>query len=149
MHLNSRLEEMKRYGLSFGILLLDVDDMKNINEVYGTVTGDKVLKMISKTLASNIRFFEVAGRWKGEQFLVVLLNLDNEKLDLVANKLRLLIAQSYLKDMDASIKTTVSIGGTLAKFNDSAAGLIERAEKYVKHSKWLGKDKVTLKIENK
>ena len=149
MHLNSRLEEMKRYGLSFGILLIDVDDMDKIHEVYGTVTGDKVIKMISRTLASNIRFFEVTGRWNGEQFLVVLLNLNEKKLDLVANKLRLLVAQSYLKDREATIKTTVSIGATLAQFNDSAAGLIARAEKLAEHSKWLGKNKVTLKIEQK
>jgi diguanylate cyclase (GGDEF)-like protein/PAS domain S-box-containing protein len=149
MHLNSRLEEMKRYGLPFGILILDVDDMENINEAYGTVTGNKVLKMISQTLASNIRFFEVTGRWNGEQFLVVLLNLDEKKLDLVANKLRLLVEQSYLKEIEASIKTTVSIGATLAQFNDSAAGLIARAEKLVEHSKWQGKNKVSLKIEKK
>ncbi len=147
MHLNSRLEEMKRYGLSFGILILDVDDMENINEAYGTVTGKKVLKMISRTLASNIRFFEVAGRWNGEQFLVVLLNMDEKNLDLVANKLRLLVEQSHLKEIEISIKTTVSIGATLAQFNDSAAGLIARAEKLVAHSKWQGKNKVTLKIE--
>ena len=147
MHLNSRLEEMKRYGLSFGILILDVDDIEKINEAYGTVTGDKVLKMISRTLANNIRFFEVAGRWNGEQFLVVLLNMDEKNLDLVANKLRLLVEQSHLKEIEISIKTTVSIGATLAQFNDSAAGLITRAEKLVAHSKWLGKNRVTLKIE--
>jgi len=147
MHLNSRLEEMKRFDFPFGILILDVDDMENINEAYGTVVGNKVLKMISKTLASNIRFFEISGRWDEGQFLVVLLNVDEENLDLVANKLRLLIEQSYLKEIEISVKTTVSIGATLAQINDSSEGLIQRAKKLMERSKWMGKNRVTMKIE--
>ena len=88
LHLNSRLEEMKQLGFSFGVLFIDVDGMEDINEAYGSVVGDKVLKMISQTLSSSTRFFEVVARWDREQFLVVLLNIDLEKLDLVANKLR-------------------------------------------------------------
>jgi diguanylate cyclase (GGDEF)-like protein/PAS domain S-box-containing protein len=147
MHLNSRLEEMKRYGLAFGVLFVYVDDMQHINDKHGSVVGDKVLKMIGQTLANNTRFFEVAGRWNGEQFVVVLLNIDSEKLDLVANKLRLLVEQSHLRDSDAFVKTTVSIGATLAQFTDTTASLTERARKLADHSKWLGKNCVSLKIK--
>ena len=147
MHLNSRLEEMKRYGLAFGVLFVDVDDMSRINEKYGSVVGDKLLKMVGQTLANNTRFFEVTGRWNGEKFVVVLLNVDSEKLDLVANKLRLLVEQSHLRELDAFIKTTVSIGATLAQFTDTTASLTERASKLADHSKWLGKNRVSLKIE--
>jgi diguanylate cyclase (GGDEF)-like protein/PAS domain S-box-containing protein len=146
IHLNSRLKELKQLGLKFGILFMDVDNMEVISETYGSVVGDKVLRMISQTLSSNIRFFEVAGRWNEEQFMVVLLNIDLEKLDLVANKLRLLVEQSNLKEADLFIKTTVSIGATLAKYRDTATGLVERAEKLAEHSKWLGKNRVSLRL---
>lgn len=147
MHLKSRLEELKQLVLSFGILLLEVDGMEDIKATYGSVVGDKLLKMISQTLSSNIRFFELAGRWEEEKFVVVLLNIDLEKLDLVANKLRLLVEQSSLREADIFIKTTVSIGATMAKSRDTTAGLIERAEKLAKHSKWLGRNRVSLKLD--
>jgi len=147
LHLNSRLEEMKQLGFSFGVLFIDVDGMEDINEAYGSVVGDKVLKMISQTLSSSTRFFEVVGRWDREQFLVVLLNIDLEKLDLVANKLRLLAEQSNLREADLFIKTTVSIGATLAKSRDTAASLVERAEKLAEHSKWLGRNRVSVKLD--
>jgi diguanylate cyclase (GGDEF)-like protein/PAS domain S-box-containing protein len=147
MHLNSRLEEMKQLGFSFGLLFIDVDGMENIRETYGSAVADKVLKMISQTLSSSTRFFEVVGRWDREQFLVVLLNIDLMRLDLVANKLRLLVEQSNLREDDLFIKTTVSIGATLAKSRDSAASLVERAEKLAEHSKWLGKNRVSVKLD--
>lgn len=147
MHLNSRLEEMKRYGLVFGVLFVDVDNMQRINEKHGSVAGDKLLKMIAQTLSNNTRFFEVTGRWDGEKFVVVLLNINTEKLDLVANKLRLLVEQTHLREDDAFVKTTVSIGATLAQFSDTTASLTDRAAKLAEHSKWLGKNRVSLKIE--
>lgn len=147
MHLKSRLEEFKQLGLSFGVLFMEVDGMENIEATYGSVVRDKVLRMISQTLSSNIRFFEAAARWDEEKFVVVLLNIDLEKLDLVANKLRLLVEQSNLREADLFIKTTVSIGATMAKSRDTAAGLIERAEKLAEHSKWLGRNRVSLKLD--
>ena len=147
MHLNSRLEEMKQLGFSFGVLCVDIDGMEDIRETYGSVVGDKVLKMISQTLSSSTRFFEVVGRWDKDRFLVVLLNVDVEKLDLVANKLRLLVEQSNLREADLFIKTTVSVGATLAKLRDTASGLVERAAKLADHSKWLGKNRVSVKLD--
>jgi len=73
MHLKSRLEELRQLGLSFGILFLEVDGMEDIKATYGSVVGDKLLKMISQTLSSSIRFFELTARWEEEKFVVVLL----------------------------------------------------------------------------
>jgi len=146
MHLHSRWEEMKAYGLDFGILYIDIDNMSAINSTYGSVSGDKFIRMISQTLASNIRFFEVVGRWEGQEFLAVLLNVDESKLDLVGNKLRLLVEQSHLSEEDKFVKTTVSIGATAARSSDSTESLVKRAKELASHSKWLGKNRVSLKI---
>ncbi len=146
MHLHSRLEEMKAYGLKFGILFINIDDMQTLNDSYGHTVADKVIRMISQTLASNIRFFEVVGRWEGQEFLAVLLNVDDSKLDLVGNKLRLLVEQSHLPDEDKFIKTTISAGATMARVSDTVQSLVKRAQELADHSKWLGKNQVCLKI---
>jgi len=146
MHLHSRLEEKKAYGVDFGILYIDIDDMNTVNTTYGSVAGDKFIRMISQTLASNIRFFEVVGRWEGQEFLAVLLNVDESKLDLVGNKLRLLVEQSHLSEEDNFIRATISIGATTARTGDSTESLVNRAKELAGHSKWLGKNRVSLKI---
>jgi diguanylate cyclase (GGDEF)-like protein len=128
------------------VLYIDIDNMSTINTSFGRVVGDRVIKMISQTLSSNIRFFEVVGRWDGQVFLAVLLNVDDSKLDLVANKLRLLVEQSHLAEEDKFIKTTISLGATVARSSDSTESLIKRAKELAAHCKWLGKNRVSLKI---
>jgi diguanylate cyclase (GGDEF)-like protein/PAS domain S-box-containing protein len=146
MYLFSRLEEMKRYRLRFGVLFVDIDGLQRINDSYGSAVGNRLVHMVSQTLANNIRFFEVVGRWDGDEFLVVLLNVDETKLDLVANKLRLLVEQSNIREGDKLLRTTVSIGASLAKSSDSIESLIKRTETLARQSKRLGKNRVSLWI---
>lgn len=146
-HLHSRLQEMKKFDLPFGILFIDIDGLKRINANYGSVVGDKILRMTARTLSNNIRFFEVIGRWDGQQFLAVLANIDATKLDLVANKLRLLVEQSNIREHDKLIGITISGGATIARSNDTINSLISRAKKLAEQSKRLGKNRISLRIE--
>lgn len=111
LHLKLRLEEMQKHSLPLGILLIDIDRFTKLNQTHGTVVGDKILRMTARTLSNNIRFFDVVGRWQGEQFLIIIFNIDEHKLDLVANKLRLLISQSNIQVENKLLSVTVSIGG--------------------------------------
>ena len=143
MYINSRLTEIKRFRVPFGILFVDVDGMQKINDSHGSVVGDKMLRMVSRTLTANIRFFEVVGRWGGEEFIVILLNLNDTKLDLVANKLRLLVEKSNIREHDKLLRATVSIGATLARSSDSIETLTARARKLADQSKRLGRNRVS------
>jgi diguanylate cyclase (GGDEF)-like protein/PAS domain S-box-containing protein len=143
IHIQNRLSEMQRYKIPFGVMFIDVDNLSKINERYGREVGDRVLKMIAKTLGSNIRFFDAAGRWDREEFLISILNITEPKLDMVANKLRLLISQSHVSLETEFISCTVSIGATLARREDSTESLVTRAEQLMLHSKWLGRNRVS------
>jgi len=66
MHLQSRLEEFRRHHWIFGILFIDVDHFKNINDRYGHGVGDRVLRMVGQTLEASSRYFDRVGRWGGE-----------------------------------------------------------------------------------
>jgi diguanylate cyclase (GGDEF)-like protein len=148
MHLISRLDEMKKYGLSLGVLLFAIDGLPTLVEAYGHQTGEKIKRVIGLALIRNVRFFEVTGRWDEDKFLMVLLNVDFNTLDLIANKLRLLVEQSTVMAQDKYIHTTVSTGGALARASDTLDSLIKRAETNLAHSQGEGKNKVTLHLDN-
>jgi diguanylate cyclase (GGDEF)-like protein len=100
--------------------------------------------MISRTLHKNIRYFDMVCRWDVEEYLVVLLNIDESRLDIVANKLRLLVADSYITVETGTLGATVSMGACLVQRYDSIEGLTKRAEQLMLHSKWRGKNKVSM-----
>ena len=143
INLNSRVEEMKRYDLKFGLLFIDIDRFKSINDTYGHVTGDEVLKMVSKTLANSLRPFDTLGRWGGEEFIAIVANVDDQILSSIAERCRFLVEHSGLPDEHGSVKVTVSIGATLSRPDDDMLKLIQRADELMYSCKEFGRNCVT------
>jgi diguanylate cyclase (GGDEF)-like protein/PAS domain S-box-containing protein len=148
MELVNRLEEKKRYGWPFGILFLDIDDFKKINDTYGHDMGDAVLKSVSNTFTSNARPFDLFGRWGGEEFLGILKNVNGKILYDIGKRLRLLIKESYLMVDGKKIQVTVSMGGTLARRDDTKDTLVRRADRLMYKSKEGGKNRFTIDFDN-
>ena len=147
IHILSRLEEIKNYRIPFGLLYVDVDNLKEVNDTYGKPAGDQILRTVAQTITNNIRFFDLVGRWNSDEFLVVVLNVDESKLDLVGNKIRLLVEKSNITVDTGQVRVTISIGATLAFRVDSLDVLVSRAESLMKHSKWLGRNTVSVKTQ--
>jgi diguanylate cyclase (GGDEF)-like protein/PAS domain S-box-containing protein len=147
IQLHSRLEDIKKYRMPFGILYVDIDHLKGINETHGESVGDQILSMVAKTLSNNVRFIDTVGRWESDEFLIIILNVDESKLDFVANKLRLLIEQSNIRVGSNFVRVTISIGATLAKRVDEVEILVNRSHSLMNHSKWLGRNRVSTKIQ--
>ncbi len=143
--LNARHEEMERYGWPFGVIFIDIDHFKQINDRYGHDAGDEVLKMIAKTLSKSLRSFDVLGRWGGEEFVGVIANVDADELIVTANRFRMLVEQSRRSSVSPD-KVTVSIGATLARPGDTIAELLKRADKLMYESKAAGRNRVTLDV---
>ncbi len=143
--LTARLEELKRYGFTFAIMFIDVDNFKQVNDLYGHTVGDRILKMISTTIANSLRSFDVIGRWGGEEFVVLLVNIQPEVLVNLANRLRRLVEKSQLTmESGEKIRVTVSVGTTLADLEDTTESLLERADKLMFESKRNGRNMITL-----
>ena len=115
MHLAARLDEYQRLGLPFGLVYADVDNYGKILERYGRFNAAKVLRMIARTFHKNIRYFDIVGRWDAEEFLIIFLNIDESRLDIVANKLRLLVAESYISVETGALNATISMGACLVR----------------------------------
>jgi len=136
---------MRRYGRPFGILFMDIDHFKKVNDLHGHDIGDKVLIMVSNTFMKNVRASDIVGRWGGEEFLAIIPNITEEQLHFTANKLRVLVEQSGFSLYSDIVQVTVSIGATLAQPKDTTETLLERADKLLYYSKANGRNRVSIK----
>jgi diguanylate cyclase (GGDEF)-like protein/PAS domain S-box-containing protein len=147
MHLDSRMNELQRYGWPFGILFIDIDHFKMVNDTYGHGSGDRVLKMVAETIMTNLRSFDILGRWGGEEFIAIMVNVDKELLYSIAHRLCLLIEQSGLSLTDALLRVTVSIGATLASAGDTVEQVVKRADGLMYLSKTSGRNRVSMSLD--
>ncbi len=144
ININSHLETFKRYGTAFGLIFLDIDDFKSMNDAWGHNAGDRVIRMIGRTLHYNLRPFDLSARWGGEEFIAIILNVNLEQLLAIAEKIRHLIETSLVRFGSVQLKATVSIGATLVSEEDNETGLINRADAAMYESKKSGKNRVTI-----
>jgi len=142
--IQSRLEEKKRYNVPFGILFIDIDHFKKYNDIYGHPAGDEVLNFIGNTFIANTRPFDLIGRWGGEEFIGIIRNINGKELELLGNRLRSLIENSYIIHENEKLFVTISIGATLANENDTIHTLIKRADTLLYKSKAAGRNCLTI-----
>ena len=140
IYLTSRREEFRRFRWPFGVLFIDIDHFKNINDNFGHMVGDDILKMVAETLFHNNRPFDIVGRWGGEEFLAIIANVDLEALKEIADRYRVFIRKSKMVQAKGDIRVTVSIGATLCRQDDTTRSLIKRADELMYRCKNSGRD---------
>ncbi len=149
MYLKNKISEFQKYNIPFGLIFADIDNYNKVQERFGRFNGAKLIRMIARTLQKNIRYLDMVARWDNEEFLICLLNIDENRLDIVANKLRLLVAESYITIETGLLNATISMGATLVQRFDTVESLVKRAEQLMLHSKWLGRNRVSLTFTQK
>lgn len=142
--LTADLDELRRYGWSFGVMFISIDRFDNIVSQYGSAHGYKVLRMVAETLTKNLRTSDIVGRWNENQFIVIALNVDSRGLKSLAERLRVLVAQSRLTCYKEQISFTVSIGVSAALPEDSMQELVERCSFLLRKSCSTGGNLVTI-----
>jgi diguanylate cyclase (GGDEF)-like protein len=133
------------------LLMIDIDHFKNVNDTWGHAAGDDVLRAIAASLATWLRRYDVAGRWGGEEFMIVLPECSRDHLPVIANRLRVGIAGEPVmvstEDGDVPIPVTLSIGGATLddqQIYGSVRELIAAADAAVYRSKRDGRNRVTV-----
>ena len=130
---------------SAGLLFMDVDNFKRVNDIYGHRSGDRVLRMVADTLSYAIRSTDTIGRWGGEEFIAILNNVDDEDaLRNIAEKARILVELSRLDINNQNLTVTVSIGATRLRPDDTPESLVDRADGLMYQSKKAGRNFVTI-----
>lgn len=144
--LDEELSRVQRYNSKLAVLMIDIDFFKKFNDTYGHLVGDKILNKISKILTENIRKEDIAARFGGEEFVIMLIESDEEGAKVVAEKLRKLVQDFKLKFLKDDLRVTISIGiccSTKYDYIDSNE-LIRKADVALYHSKEKGRNRSTL-----
>ncbi len=139
--LESEFKRSERFGSSFSLILIDIDNFKSVNDEHGHQIGDEVLIEISNLL-SCIRTTDIIGRWGGEEFLIIAPETELEGAILIAENIRSKI-EKHLFPKTGSI--TTSFGVSSFKQGDSINHLISRADSALYTSKEKGKNQVQYK----
>jgi diguanylate cyclase (GGDEF)-like protein/PAS domain S-box-containing protein len=139
----SRLEELRRNGWPFGLLFIDIDNFKLVNDVLGHDMGDRVIRMIGRTLDASSRYFDTVGRWGGDEFIAVIANAKPETLGEIGERFRSLVEHTGLAT-PVAVKVTISIGGTLAVPEDTVSSLVRRADQNLYRAKESGRNRICL-----
>jgi diguanylate cyclase (GGDEF)-like protein/PAS domain S-box-containing protein len=148
MALDAHFGSMHRYGNRFGVIFVDIDHFKMINDAYGHDIGDRVLAAVSRTLSHGIRTSDSVYRWGGEEFVAIIENVDTEQLGFAAEKLRRLVETTRIAVKDNTINTTVSLGATLSDEDDDVDTIIKRADRLMYRSKVEGRNRVSCDPED-
>ena len=145
-HAMARLEALtshsKRHNFEFGLLMLDIDFFKGINDKYGHKAGDDALRQVSAILAEMIRTSDTVFRYGGEEFVILLPNTDIEGAQTLAGRFRNAIAnQSFALKKDLPVQLTVSIGiANFPRHGDSLATLFSAADAALYEAKNAGRN---------
>jgi len=129
----------KRYNHNFGVILLDIDNFKSVNDIYGHLQGDKVLINLAMILKENIRRTDTLGRWGGEEFLIIVSKTNKQDLLELSKKLKDLIA-NYDFGLDRQV--TASFG--LALYKEDLVTLLKKADNALYKIKNNGKNNICL-----
>ncbi len=142
--LSQHLQEHARHGSSFGVLLIDVDAFKSINDTHGHNAGDATLASTAKTISGCLRTSDVLGRWGGDEYLAIAPGITREGLQHLAQRCRTLVQRSNVVVEGKVLKVTVSVGATLARPNDTVTSVVARADESLYRSKTCGRNRVTI-----
>ncbi len=144
INLNRQMNGLQTHDIQFGMLFFDIDNFKGVNDTYGHIVGDQVLKMIAKTVLNILRSLDTLCRWGGDEFMVLLPNVDLQTLEIVAEKIRMFVERTWLETDGMTIRVTISIGGTMAVKQDSIETLIHRSDSQMYQSKEKGRNKISI-----
>jgi len=136
------IELSKRHQQPLSILLLDIDRFKNINDEYGHIAGDNVLKKLVETLSDLNRSTDINFRYGGEEFVVILNKTDLDGALIIAERIRQQIENTEIIFENDSINLTVSIGASTFRKGDSIESLFNRADKALYQVKEGGRNQV-------
>lgn len=145
MHLKNIMKEYSIKGKGLSLMMIDVDHFKKVNDSFGHHAGDECLKQIQRRIGENIRAVDLLARFGGEEFVVLLPDTKINEAQIIAERIRFIIAEKPFDFLDScKINQTISIGVAQMSYGDSTNQLIENADKCLYKAKNSGRNKVVV-----
>lgn len=140
--LKTEIDIFHNFGRSFAVLMVDIDNFKHFNDLYGHDFGDHVIIEVSRLLKQNLRSKDMIGRWGGEEFLIVLQDTNLQVAKSVGEKLIKIISSTQLEHDDMKDNVTISIGCSEMKESDTKNTLIKSADVALYKAKQNGRNRI-------
>lgn len=144
----------KRQKTPLCAIMIDIDYFKKVNDRYGHAAGDLVLKTVSKTMRSQLREYDIAGRYGGEEFAILLPFTKTDEAVMVAERLRQAVenktidlSKVNLEIANKNINATISLGVYQFKTTDTPHDLLKKADEALYQAKESGRNKVVVKTD--
>jgi diguanylate cyclase (GGDEF)-like protein len=137
-----QFERTKRTGVPSCVLLFDLDYFKKVNDTYGHLAGDEVLRFVAKKVKQIVRAYDIVARYGGEEFVVFLSDMGKDVAIHLAERIREAIENSYCVYEDKEIKVTCSIGVTEAVGSVSTDEVLKKADQAMYLAKESGRNRV-------
>jgi diguanylate cyclase (GGDEF)-like protein/PAS domain S-box-containing protein len=141
--LDTELERSKRYNQPLSMILFDIDHFKVINDTYGHVVGDDVLKTLTHIVSENLRAIDSLARWGGEEFIILAPGTVINKAQVLAERIRKEIECYQFHNVG---KVTISSGVTELALHDTKDSFIKRADDTMYTAKKKGRNRVEVSI---
>jgi len=145
-YVDHHLRELLRSGTA-AVILIDVDRFKQVNDTHGHATGDHVLRAVSARIRDNLRAVDLAGRYGGEEFLVVVPSASAEEGLAVAERLRAVMREApVMLDGGIAVPVTLSLGVALPPTGADARDAVRAADNALYRAKRTGRDRVEMAV---
>lgn len=138
------LASLEENPMPYAVAVIDVDGLKNINDKYGQDSGDKILKLLAKKLIDDTKSSDIAARFGGGEFCVLLKNVSQEDAVKFFVGLRAAIASNPVNIKNESVKISVSIGVTFGKSDYNVDEILELADEALYRAKQNGRNRVEI-----
>lgn len=139
--LESEHEKFEQCSKEFGVIMIDLDFFKQVNDNYGHAIGDSVLKESAKIIRNSVREMDIVGRWGGEEFMIICPNTNETQAVALAERVRKSISQY---DFEHTGQRTASLGVSIVKTSDTFETLNSRADSALYEAKKNGRNKVVV-----
>jgi diguanylate cyclase (GGDEF)-like protein/PAS domain S-box-containing protein len=140
------LQEVQQFDRGMGLIMLDIDGFKQVNDTWGHEAGDDVLRAVARTLSGCLRPTDLVSHWGGEEFLLILSNMQPSLAELakIAERCRKRIAASEVPVARQAIQVSSSLGATLLLSTDSSETALKRADQLLYRSKHAGRNQSSI-----
>lgn len=141
--LEKQISAHERHHTEFSLMVIDIDHFKEVNDTYGHIAGDKVLKMVAQTIRKTLRRSDEVYRYGGEEFVVILSNTQQGGATFIAERIRKAIEELKV-ELNKTISVTASIGISASEKTEQVSQTLEFADKALYEAKESGRNQVVV-----